>query len=263
MKNRNSSPFFVGYLDMPNALKKFYVPLTLAMMVFSALMGYIFASQQSSIADASWQTDSTVTFTGLLTVDPYPVLHRIHPQESDEIESVLLVRQGKFSAEEFAASLDGQMVSITGFPISRGGWTMLELRSAGDIVAADEDQSDHATAIRAKVEAVSLGDVTLAGEIADSKCFLGVMKPGEGTVHKACAEVCLLGGIPTMLVVRDQRDIRYGYILTLPDGGSASKLLSERAADDVEIHGELMQKGDLLYLRMSSDSIRNEQLTSI
>ena len=263
MKNRNSAPFFVGYLDMPNALKKFYVPLSLGMLVFSAMMGYIFASQQSSIADATWQTESTVTFTGLLTVDPYPVLHRIHPQESEEVESVLLVRQGKFSAEEFATSFSGQMVSITGFPISRGGWTMLELRSAEDIIAIDKDQADHAAVIRTKVAAVSLGNVTLIGEIADSKCFLGVMKPGEGTVHKACAEVCLLGGIPTMLVVRDQSDNRYGYILTLPDGGSASGLLAERAADDVEIYGELMQKGDLLYLRMSSDSIKSEKLTSI
>lgn len=263
MKNKSSSPFFIGYLDMPDALKKFYVPLTLLMMVLSATIGFIFASKQSSIADATWQTESTVTYTGLLTVDPYPVLHRIHPEEPEAIESILLVRQGKFSAEEFASPAQGQMVSITGFLISRGGWTMLELRSSEDIVSMGPDQSDDAAMIMSRVEAVSLGDVALAGEIADSKCFLGVMKPGEGAVHKACAEVCLLGGIPTMLVVRDQSDIRYGYILTLPDGGSASELLSERAADDVEIHGELVQKGDLLYLRMSSDKIQNEQLTSI
>ncbi|MEJ2177929.1 MAG: hypothetical protein P8Y12_08270 [Gammaproteobacteria bacterium] len=63
--------------------------------------------------------------------------------------------------------------------------------------------------------------MTLTGEIADSKCFLGVMKPGEGSIHRACAEVRLLGGIRSMLVVRDCNDIRYGYILTLPDGSPA------------------------------------------
>lgn len=255
MKNRDNSPFFVGYLDMPNALKRFYVPLTIVMMVLSALAGFIFASQQSSTAEASWQTESTVTFTGLLMVDPYPVLHRLHPEKSRAIESVLLVRQGKYSAEEFAHAAHGEMVSITGFVISRGGWTMLELRSADDIVAMDLDQSDDEDFLRTKIETVSLGDVTLSGEVADSKCFLGVMKPGEGSVHKACAEVCLLGGMPTMLVVRDQRENRYGYILTLHDGSSASRSMAERAADKLEINGELMQKGDLMYLRMSSDNI--------
>ena len=36
----------------------------------------------------------------------------------------------------------------------------------------------------------------------DSKCFFGVMNPGEGTVHRDCARVCLRGGIPPMLLVR-------------------------------------------------------------
>jgi len=31
-----------------------------------------------------------------------------------------------------------------------------------------------------------LGAATLRGEIVDSKCFLGIMKLGEKTVHRAC-----------------------------------------------------------------------------
>jgi len=42
-------------------------------------------------------------------------------------------------------------------------------------------------------------EVTLNGEIVDSKCFLGVMNPGERTVHRDCAIRCLSGGIPPML----------------------------------------------------------------
>ena len=195
-------------------------------------------------------------------VDPYPVLHRVDPENPGTIESVLLVRQGKYSAEELALPAHGQMASVTGFLISRGGWTMLELSSSENIVALGAVQSDEADFLRTNIETISLGEVTLKGEVVDSKCFLGVMKPGEGSVHRACAEVCLLGGMPTMLVVRDQSDNRYGYILTLPDGSSASKLLAERAADQLEIHGELMQKGDLLFLRMSKEDFRNRTTTS-
>ena len=32
--------------------------------------------------------------------------------------------------------------------------------------------------------AVDFGEVTLAGEIVDSKCYLGVMNPGNGKVHR-------------------------------------------------------------------------------
>ena len=40
-----------------------------------------------------------------------------------------------------------------------------------------------------------LGAVTLTGEIVDSKCFLGVMNPGNLKPHKACAIRCISGGI--------------------------------------------------------------------
>jgi len=255
MKDPDSSPFFVGYLEMPAALRKFYFPLTLLVLLISALVGFTIASLQSSSAAASWQTDSTVTMIGFLEVDPYPVLHRMDPKDPDQIESVLLVNQGKFSAAEIARPSNGQMVSVTGYLIVRGGWTMLEIRSVADIVEQGSGNTKDES-IKNQVKEISLGTVTLTGEIADSKCFLGVMKPGEGSVHNACAEVCLLGGIPAMLVVRDRNDIRYGYILTLPDGASASVSLSERAADKVEISGELLQKGDLLYLKISQDGVR-------
>jgi hypothetical protein len=29
--------------------------------------------------------------------------------------------------------------------------------------------------------------MTLTGEIVDSKCYLGVMNPGQGKVHRDCA----------------------------------------------------------------------------
>ncbi|MGI9316653.1 MAG: hypothetical protein ACR2QW_04905 [bacterium] len=255
MKQSDNTPFFVGYLDMPAALRKFYIPLTILMLGFSALVGFSIASLQSSSGAASWNTESSVILEGLLTVDPYPVLHRIDPDNPGQIESVLLVNQGKYSAEEFARPSMGKLVSVTGFPIARGGWTMLEITSAEDIIENQSELSNQKKEIERQVEEKSIGAVVLKGEIADSKCFLGVMKPGEGSVHKACAEVCLLGGIPSMLVVRDRHDVRYGYILILEDGSSASTLLADRAADTVEIHGELFRKGDLLYLKMSSEGL--------
>lgn len=256
MNEPSKKPFFVGYLDMPRQLKRFYLPVVLLLVAFAALASYTIASQQKSTGQALWLTDSTETISGLLVVDPYPVLHRIDPDNPQHNESILLVNQGKISAHDFARPFHNKMVSVTGYPILRGGWRMHELVSQQPI-KADEDDDNKALMARlaASAKPISLGAVRLSGEVVDSKCFLGVMKPGAGAVHKACAEVCLLGGIPAMLLVRGEEGKKYGYMLIQPDGSSASKAMAKRVADSLEISGELQQRGDLLYIKRAENGI--------
>ena len=244
-------PFFVGYLNMPAALKKFYWPLVIMLIVFTGFAGYSLASLQKGVGPGVWQTTKLETIVGYLTVDPYPVLHRIDPNDPAQIQSVLLVNQGKFSAEAVSASHQNSWVSITGVPIIRGGWTMLEVGSSDNFVSSNPDDAALLQKVRDGVIEHSLGPVELTGEIADSKCFLGVMKPGEGSVHKACAEVCLIGGMPAMLIVRGDDQLKYGYLLVQPDGAAASSMVAEKAAEQLTVSGELTRKGDLLYLKMS------------
>ncbi len=253
MKKSADKPFFVGYLEMPAKLAKFYVPLSLLLIGFTGFVGYSIAALQKPTGPAVWITDSVETIEGIISVDPYPVLHRIDPTNPDQLESILLVQQGKYSADEISLKYHNQPVKVSGFKVQRGGWTMLELRSGDDIQpAAAQTGEDTTSTLSNKSVVVDLGPITLTGEILDSKCFLGVMKPGAGLVHKACAEVCLIGGIPTMLLVRGKDQRKYGYILTNPDGTSVSKKIAYKAADLVEVSGNLEQKGDLLYLKMSN-----------
>ena len=252
MKDKNNSPFFVGYLNMPDALKRFYLPLTVLLVGFSGLVGYGLASLQKSSGPGVWQVAETETISGYLTVDPYPVVHRIDPNDPTQIQSVLLVGQGKHSAARITSPFQQKMVSVTGVPIRRGGWTMLEL-GAEQSIEPQQNQEGSAEFDRLAQAAAgtSLGPVTMTGELADSKCFLGVMKPGSGKVHKACAEVCLIGGLPAMLVVKDKDNTKYGYILTQNDNSAASRAVADQAAESVEVSGELLQKGNLFYIRMS------------
>ena len=46
--------------------------------------------------------------------------------------------------------------------------------------------------------------ISLSGEIVDSKCFLGVMRPATGKVHRACAIRCISGGVPPAFLVRTE-----------------------------------------------------------
>ncbi len=243
---------------MPAALKKFYVPLTILMIGLSALIGYSMANKQITTGPAQWLTDNPQTMQGLIKMEPYPVLHRFNPEQPHRIESVLLVAQGKRSADAFSADLDGKMVNVTGFPIYRGGWSMLELRSKEDVqvVKANLEIAMVWDNLRKQTDATSLGEVSFSGEIADSKCFLGVMKPGEGVVHRACAEVCLIGGLPAMLLVKGEDQQRYGYMLTTEDGGSASNLVSNKTGDVMQVSGELIQKGNLLYIKATDMKLK-------
>lgn len=255
---QNDQPFFVGYLNMPVALKKFYIPLTALMIGLSVLIGYSLANTQMTTGPARWLTDNPQTMQGLIKLEPYPVLHRFNPEEPDQIESILLVAQGKRSANQFSSELNGQWVNVTGFPIYRGGWSMLELRSQEDVqtIETDNDLAKTLSKLADETQVTSLGAVSFSGEIADSKCFLGVMKPGEGVVHRACAEVCLIGGLPAMLLVKGEDQQRYGYMLTTQEGDSASSLVSTNTGDLMQVSGELMQKGNLLYIKMADVKLK-------
>ena len=243
----SEKPFFVGYLPMPAALVRFYVPLMIGLCLLGLVAGHFLARMQVSGGPADWNVAATETMSGILQVDPYPVLHRVDPG-SGETDSVLLVLPGKFGADDVAQAYSGQAVSITGHAIIRGGWTMLELAGESPIQVADTDPG------APEFDRTEFGTVSLSGEIADSKCFLGVMKPGAGPVHKACAEVCLRGGIPAMLLVRGRDGGHYGYMLVDADGGSLSRDLSSRAAEQVTVSGRLEKQGELFYIRVEEVS---------
>jgi hypothetical protein len=156
--------------------------------------------------------------------------------------------QGKHSSANLTSELDGNEVTVTGFPIERGGWKLLELRDLSDVKVINSKPSYSAIS-------EPLGEVTLSGEIIDSKCFMGVMKPGEGKVHRACAAMCIAGGIPPLLVVNQSDGNRYGYILIGPQGQAAADLVIEDVAVPVSVFGQLERRGDLTYLRIAENGI--------
>ena len=246
-------PFFVGYLPMPSALKKFYLPLVVLLIAACGMAGYWVASQQKPTGPAIWNTAATITMEGVLTLAPYPALHRFHPDKPGEVESVLLVYQGKHSAHQFSAAFDGQWVAVEGSEIRRGNWVMLEI-AADNAIQKTTDAA--ASEILPLLAVQSLGEISLSGEIADSKCFLGVMRPGAGKIHKACAEVCLLGGIPPLLVAKDARHQKFGYLIAYSDGSGASQSLARYAAEPVRVSGQLQRRGDLLFIAMDDNGIR-------
>jgi hypothetical protein len=84
----------------------------------------------------------------------------------------------------------------------------------------------------------------LTGELVDSKCFLGVMRPAVGKVHRGCAIRCLAGGVPPGLLLRNS-DINSSVMVLLLSGAAGKFVVDPQwAGRKMTARGQLeMQDG--------------------
>jgi hypothetical protein len=233
--------FYVGYLPTPAGHARFLRVLVPALLAALLGGGAIIAAAQRDPGDAVWTTDETTTVEGRLVLDPYP-------RVVTELASVLLVESGKHGARRRATPLAGQRVRATGFPLARSGRMVLELTPGSDAITPLGDAQPEPPAGAAQ-------SITLVGEIVDSKCYHGAMKPGDGKSHKACAILCIQGGIPPVLVV--QSDVgNDAYLLASPDGGPIGDWLFPLVGEPVEIQGRLIDSAGSPTLEVSDGDIR-------
>jgi hypothetical protein len=104
----------------------------------------------------------------------------------------------------------------------------------------------------------TLGRVeSLLGEIVDSKCFLGVMKPGEGKPHRSCATRCLSGGVPPQLLVESSDGSRRLLLLAATDGSAlAPASFLGLVGEPVMASGTVERRAGLLVLRLDASGLR-------
>jgi hypothetical protein len=151
-----------------------------------------------------------------------------------------LVAPGKHGADNLVAGFDGKEVRLQGQLIYRESVTMIEIEP-GSIAPLNSPSAQQAPT-------VDLGEVTVTGEIVDGKCYLGVMNPGNGKVHRDCAARCISGGIPPIFVTSDGEE---QFLLVASDGNAiAADALREFVAEPITITGEALRRGESRMLRM-------------
>lgn len=155
---------------------------------------------------------------------------------------VPVVLPGKHGAVGLFAGKQGKRVTLSGTLIYRDGRAMLEARP--DSLAEDIQPSKPVPATHE-----DLGAVTLRGEIVDSKCYLGVMNPGSGKTHKACATLCIRGGIPPVFLVRREDGTALYFHLCGADGRALNAEILDLVAEPLEITGTVERWDDLLVLK--------------
>jgi hypothetical protein len=96
----------------------------------------------------------------------------------------------------------------------------------------------------------------LAGEIMDSKCFFGVMRPGRGKTHKACAALCIRGGIPPSFWARRADGKESVLLMTDASGRALGQAILPYVGEPVVASGDIVRVGDLLQFRADADAFR-------
>ena len=244
--------FYVGYQKQaPIKIGRWMRFMVLFLIIQGIGFSVVIASLQPEVAPSNFEFLEYREFQGIVLNDPYPRLLVERPGGNEghtTFSSYLLVAPFKFGADKLIAPFIGQRVVLEGELIYRDDKTMIQVKP--DTIEAFKPV-DALTAVRDATSGPSknLGSVTLKGEIIDSKCFLGVMKPGHLNHHEGCAVRCISGGIPPMLVVNARAQKTHYFLLVNEVGEPVNKDVLGDLAVPVEITGELIEYGDLSVLK--------------
>ena len=237
----DKTPFFVGYLPVPFALRAFLVTVAILLTGGLSLAGYLMGAAQDDPGNAAVRGDyGRQTVRGVIELTPYPLLHvtegndRIKPGQT-----FMMSAGGKSGVGPRAAPLAGQLAQASGVILERGSLSMLQLRGGRNGLQAAEGQSG-------VPDVISHGRWKLAGEICDGKCLAGAMRPGRGLAHKACANLCLIGEVPPVFVSTAPVLGSEFLLITGPDNTFLPEAAYNFVAQYVMVEGEITQHGDLL-----------------
>jgi hypothetical protein len=243
--------FYIGYLPkLPATLAKFVRRTVIALALIAAIAAITLTLAQKPFASSFFEYGNVRAFEGALIAKPYPVLLVMRPgkvQEEEAFSSYLLVAPGKHGANDLVAAFDGKVVHLKGQLIHREQKTMIEVEP-GSITTTG-------VAGMNRDNANDFGVMTLTGEIVDSKCYLGVMNPGSGKVHRDCAARCISGGIPPILITSDGAR----QLLLVDREGQPLKrdALRDFIAEPITLTGRVVRSGEQMFMQLDAGMLRH------
>lgn len=236
---------YVIYRPLPATM------LTLVLALVGGLLGLTLGSAaaaalgQRDPGPGVWDTSNTTTRTGVLVAEPYAML-----LPDDASAAVLLVGVGKVGPPADVLALAGDRVTITGYPLERDGLRMLEVQSAESLSGVGG--AGVSGGPRMRLAPIDRGVHTIDTEILDAKCFMGAMKPGDGPGHKACATLCIAGGIPPMVRWQDDAGRSHHAILTSADGAPMAEAHRALIGEPVAVRGRVTSQHGWLWMDVES-----------
>jgi DMSO/TMAO reductase YedYZ heme-binding membrane subunit/nitrite reductase/ring-hydroxylating ferredoxin subunit len=243
--------FYIGWqAKAAPAQRRFTRAVVVVLLLFAAGVASMTAWFQAPVDAGIFEFGVVRTFEGTLRETPLPLL-QVNAGPSADGMNFLLVGAGKFGPPSVIRGHDGDRVRFRGSLISRNGVAMIEMNDPASFTVIGRN------AAPLSVERVTpLGIGTFTGELVDTKCFFGVMRPAVGKVHRACAIRCLSGGAPPGLLVQDEAGNTVVVLLVGAPGRSLDVPV-DLAAHVLDVEGALELHNGTPILRVQSWKLRN------
>jgi hypothetical protein len=249
MSNDDHDDFFIGWNAPPARQARWMRTTSACFIAITVVTAIILAALQRDPGSGSWQDDKTVTVDGLVVCRPYAMLRTPDSVSAWGIRTILLVSEGKLGAIDRVSSVNGQYVRVRGTYLHRDDRWMFELVSDSDAVVKIDPPTSLDLSLLDPPEKV-IGSESVLGEVIDPKCYFGAMKPGDGKTHKACASLCISGGIPPMLVTHQLSDQPRYLLLVSPENQPVNAWAAQVAGETINLAGQLARSGDLTYFKI-------------
>ncbi|MDE2762343.1 MAG: hypothetical protein OXQ94_07065 [Gemmatimonadota bacterium] len=239
--------FYVGYgSPPPPRIRRFLRRVAAGALLAAAAAAALIASGHRELPAAHFEFGHVRSFEGLVVADPYPSLIVRREKGSSRY---FLSGPGKSGADDLVRSVVGRTAALEGTLVHREDQAMIQVEP-GSVVPRD------ASGPPPRIAETDLGEHYVEGEIVGSKCYLGVMNPGSGITHRACAAVCIRGGVPPLLDVRHRDGRREGFVLAGPRGEAVGNRLEGLIATPVGVTGRLVRKEGTTFLFADPADIR-------
>jgi hypothetical protein len=273
MSQEESGAFYIGWLTgAPKIFVRFIRKYLLTLLPLIILLAGILALSQKKFGTGNFEFGQLTEVTGIYFSKPVPCIKVINGKDiwgNLSYLTIPLVGYGKHGAVGIMAdietekniSLNQKQLTLRGTLLYNDGKTILQVNKNDSPVIYISAATIPSELLPVKKE---LGLFNVKGEIIDPKCYFGVMKPGEGKVHRDCAIRCILGGIPPMLAVKnDQGESNY-YLLLGANGEPINQAVQDYVAEPVEFHARLVQYDDWIvaYVAKKEDIKRFSYLQS-
>ena len=271
--DKESDAFYIGWMAAaPGLFSRFIRKYLLTIFPLIVLLAVILALSQKKFGTGIFEFGQSTNVTGVYFSKPVPYIKVIDGKDiwgNLSYISIPLVGYGKHGAagimseieKEKNTSLNQKRLTLKGTLLYNDGKTILQVNKNDSPVFNISPAAIPSELLPVKKE---LGLFKVKGEIIDPKCYFGVMKPGEGKVHRDCAIRCILGGIPPMLrLTNDQGESNY-LILAGAKGETLNQAVQDFVAEPVEINARLVQYDDWIvaYIEKNEDIHRVSYLQS-
>ncbi|MEO6229082.1 MAG: hypothetical protein ABJB11_07265 [Ferruginibacter sp.] len=256
-----SEAFYIGWMPKSPAVYARHVTKVIMFLFLLALIiALLIAANQKKFSTSNFEFGKLTEVKGIYFNSPVPLLKVIGEKDflgNASYITIPLVGYGKFGAEtairaietEKKISLNNKELTVRGTLLYSDGKTLLQVNKDDDPVKNVGPTASQTLMPLQTDEGVK----QIKGEILDPKCYFGVMKPGEGKVHKDCAIRCILGGIPPVLKVMNEKGEKNYYLIIGPDGKPANKMVQDYVAEPVVISARVVRQDDWIILYLQDD----------